>query len=223
LITFLSGCFVAKEGLGLVLPAIFLTLVLWFLFWLNNHTAILFLAVIFSVSTVLLIFFFRDPKRIIPGGENLILSPADGRVDEIEKLSSASFLETAAIRVSIFMSLFDVHINRLPISGEVKYIEHKSGKSLPAFKKESAKENEQTEIGIDNLSFRVILRQMVGFTARRIICHLKVGDKVKIGERFGMIKFGSRAELLLPQNVEIEVNLGDRVKAGETIIGIFKR
>lgn len=213
----------AKEGLGLVLPAIFLTLVLWLLFWLNNHIVVLLLAIIFSISTAFLIFFFRDPKRIIPNGENLILSPADGHVDEIEKLSSASFLETEAIRVSIFMSLFDVHTNRLPISGEVKYIEHKAGKAIPAFKKESAKENEQTEIGIDNLGFRVILRQMVGFTARRIICYLKVGDKVKIGEKFGMIKFGSRAELLLPQNVELKVNLGDKVKAGETIIGTFKR
>jgi phosphatidylserine decarboxylase len=214
---------VAKDGLVLVIAAIFLTLVLWFLFCLHGQIAFLILAIIFSLLAIFLALFFRDPKRIIPNEENIVLSPADGHIDEIERLSSVSFLEGAAIRVSIFMSIFDVHINRLPISGEVKYIERKSGKSLPAFKKESAKENQQIEIRIDDFGFRIILRQMVGFTARRLVCRLKVGDKVKMGYKFGMIKFGSRVELLLPQSVELRVKLGDKVKAGETIIGTLKR
>ena len=213
----------AKEGWDLVLPAILLALIFWFLSWLYKCVPTLFLAIIFSLLVLLLVFFFRDPKRIVPNGEDIILAPADGHIDEIERLPLVDFLEDAGLRISIFMSIFDVHINRLPISGEVKYVKHKPGKFLPAFKKNSSEENAQTEIGIENPNLRVILRQIVGFTARRIVCRLKVGDKIKMGHRFGMIKFGSRVELLLPHSVEIKVKLGDKVKAGETIIGILKR
>lgn len=211
-----------KQGWKLVLPAIFLALVFWFLAWLYRCMPTLIVVVISSLFVFLLVFFFRDPKRKIPSENNLVLSPADGRIDEIENLSSVDFLEGAGLKVSIFMSILNMHINRLPISGEVKYISRKPGKFIPAFKRESAKENAQAEIGIENPKIKIILRQIVGLTARRIVCNLKVGDKVKMGEKFGMIKFGSRVELVLPQSVEIRVKLGDKVKAGETIIGIFE-
>ena len=212
-----------REGWKLVLPAILLALILWFLAWLYSCTVTLLLATVSSAFVLFLVFFFRDPKRIIPKEENLILSPADGCIDEIERLPWVNFLEGAGIRVSIFMSIFDVHINRLPINGEVRYIKHRPGKFLPAFTKDSSEENAQTEIGIESPHLRIILRQIVGFTARRIMCRLKVGDKIKIGEKFGMIKFGSRVELMLPQSVEARVELRDKVKAGETIIGVFKK
>lgn len=123
--------------------------------------------------------------------------------------------------MSVFMSIFAVHVNRLPVSGQVKYVKYNSGKFLPAFKDKASLENEQTELGIENDHGRIILKQIAGIFARRIVCKVKPGDSVKAGERFGMIKFGSRVDLFLPENVEIKVKLNQKVKAGETVIGVF--
>ena len=213
----------AKEGLRPVLLATFLGLVSWSIAWLYRCMPALVIATIFSVFAFLLVFFFRDPKRKIPLGEDLVVSPADGRIDEIESLHSVDFLEGAGLKIGIFMSILNMHINRLPISGEVKYIRYKRGKFMPAFKRKSAEENAQTEVGVENPKIKIILRQIVGLTARRIICNLKVGDKVKMGAKFGMIKFGSRVELVLPQGVEIKVKLRDKVRSGETVMAVLKK
>lgn len=156
-------------------------------------------------------------------GENVILSGADGKVIMIKPFDNLEFMSTGGTLVSVFMSVFSVHVNRAPISGEVKYVKYNQGKFLTAFKDKASLENEQTELGIENDHGRIILKQIAGIVARRIVCKVKPGDSVKAGQRFGMIKFGSRVDLFLPKNVEVKVKLNQKVRAGETIIGVFDK
>jgi len=213
----------AKEGLGFIILAIIFLIGLFLLFILFGNIVSLVGAMIFFTMALFLLFFFRDPERTVPGGENLILSSADGKVISIKPLNHLEFTGGSGTQVSVFMSVFDVHVNRAPISGQVKYFKYNPGKFLPAFKDKASLENEQTEVGIENDHGRVVLKQIAGIIARRIVCKIKPGDSVKAGERFGMIKFGSRIDLFLPANVEIKVKLNQKVRAGETIIGIFEK
>ena len=219
----------AKEGLRFILPVFILAIVLFLLFVLLGSIASLVGAIIFFVFGIFLLFFFRDPERKAPEGENLILSPADGKIILIKPCEASfgfdnlEFVGGGGTLVSVFMSLFNVHVNRAPISGVVKYFKYNPGKFFPAFKEKASLENEQTELGLENEHGKVVLKQIAGIMARRIVCKLKQGDLVKAGERFGMIKFGSRLDLFLPENVQIKVKLNHKVKAGETIIGIFQK
>jgi phosphatidylserine decarboxylase len=206
----------SKEGFSFLIPSFGIFIVL---FLLGAYTP----GVIFFLLSLFLVLFFRDPERRTPQGENMILSSADGKVISITPFENIDFVGGKATLVSVFMSIFDVHVNRLPISGQVKYVKYNSGKFLPAFKDKASLENEQTELGIENDHGRIILKQIAGIIARRIVCKVKPGDSVKAGERFGMIKFGSRVDHFLPDNVEIKVKLNQKVKAGETIIGIFTK
>jgi phosphatidylserine decarboxylase len=212
-----------KEGFKFLIPALALSLVLLVL-WVDYQKVIfLLLSVVFFVLSLFFIYFFRDPERKSPQGEKLILSSADGKVISTKPLNHLEFTGGSGTQVSVFMSVFDVHVNRAPISGQVKYFKYNPGKFLPAFKDKSSLENEQTEVGIENDHGRVVLKQIAGIIARRIVCKVKPGDSVKVGERLGMIKFGSRVDLFLPANVEIKVKLNQKVRAGETIIGIFEK
>jgi len=213
----------AKEGLGFIIVAIIFLIGLFLLFILFGNIVSLVGAMIFFSISLFLFFFFRDPERTVPGGENLILSSADGKVIFIKSFDHLEFTGGSGTQVSVFMSVFDVHVNRAPISGQVKYFKYNPGKFLPAFQDKSSLENEQTELGIENDHGRVVLKQIAGIIARRIVCKIKPGDSVRAGERFGMIKFGSRIDLFLPANVEIKVKLNQKVRAGETIIGIFEK
>ena len=163
-------------------------------------------------------FFFRDPERVIPTDENVILSAGDGKVVEIKDVFEDHFLKSKAKQISIFLSVFDVHINRIPISGKVGYFQYVRGKFVQAYKSIASSENEQTVIGIENDQLKIVVKQIAGILARRIVCHIREGFSVTKGERFGMIKFGSRVDMLLPNHVEILVNVGDKVKGGETVI-----
>lgn len=213
----------AKEGLGFILLALILLLGLFLLFILFGNIVSLVGAIIFSLVLIFSLLFFRDTERIAPSGENLILSSADGKVILIKPFDKMEFMGDGGTQVSVFMSVFDVHVNRAPISGRVKYVKYNKGKFLPAFQDKASLENEQTEIGLENEYGRIILKQIAGIIARRIVCKIKPGDSVKAGQRVGMIKFGSRVDLFLPQSVEIKVELNQRVKAGETVIGVFKK
>jgi phosphatidylserine decarboxylase len=213
----------AKQGLRYILPVFIFSLVLFLLFVLLGNIASLFGAIIFFIFGMFFLFFFRDPDRKVPEGENLILAPADGKVILIKPFDNLEFMNSGGILVSVFMSLFDVHVNRVPISGIVKYFKYNPGKFLPAFKDKASSENEQTEFGLENEHGRVVLKQIAGIIARRIVCNLKQGDLVKAGDRFGMIKFGSRLDLFLPENAQIKVKLNHKVRAGETIIGVFQK
>lgn len=212
----------SKEGLVFEIPTLILALVLFAAFSLTQNILSLAGALIFLILFTFLLFFFRDPERKAPEGENLILAPADGKVILIKPFDDLEFVGGGGTWVSVFMSLFDVHVNRVPISGVVKYVRYNPGKFFRAFKDKAALENEQTELGLENKHGKVVLRQIAGIIARRIVCRLKQEDSVKAGERFGMIRFGSRLDLFLPENVEVKVKLNHRVKAGESIIGIFR-
>lgn len=211
----------AKEGVNLVIGALVFSLILFFFSVLIHSQILLISAGVFLVLSLFLVFFFRDPKREIPEGENLVLAPADGKIVSLRSFSEDESLKSSGTKMSIFLSLWDLHINRNPISGVVKNLKYHSGKFHPAFREKASLENEQAEIWLENDHVRIIMKQIAGVLARRIICRLKLGDKILAGERFGMIKFGSRVDLFLPDNVRIEVNLNQKVKAGETIIGRY--
>lgn len=205
------------------MPTLVISLILFAAWAYSSESIILSSAAIFFLLSLFFVFFFRDPERKAPSGENLILSSADGKVILIKPFENQDFVGKKGTRVSVFMSVFDVHVNRAPVSGKIKYFKYNPGKFHPAFKDKASSENEQTELGLENERGKIILKQIAGIIARRIVCKVKPGDLVKAGQRFGMIKFGSRVDLFLPENVEIKVELNQKVKAGETIIGVFKK
>jgi len=168
--------------------------------------------IIFVGLALFMAYFFRDPRRIIPTEEDIVVSAADGKVTRIEDRENGKF-------VSVFLSPVDVHINRAPIAGRVVKVELFQGKKAPATSNEASQTNERNAMTIEGEKMTVVCTQIVGIVARRIVCWRKAGETVKIGEKYGLIKFGSRTDLLMPKNVEIAVKIGDRVIGGETIIG----
>jgi phosphatidylserine decarboxylase len=165
--------------------------------------------------------FFRDPKRTPPQKENIVISPCDGKVVIVKDVIDNNFFKGAAKQVSIFMSPLNVHVNRIPISGKVILVKYIKGEYLVAFDHSCGERNERTEIGIDNGKIKVFFKQISGYVARRIIYNLKENEEVKIGERFGMIKFGSRVDMFLPPDVRVSVKEGEIARAGETIIAEY--
>ncbi|HLP18205.1 MAG TPA: phosphatidylserine decarboxylase family protein [Bacteroidota bacterium] len=164
-------------------------------------------------------YFFRDPERVTPQGDNLIISPADGTVIGITEVDEDIFLHGKAIQVSIFMSPLNVHVNRIPVTGTVRYMKHIPGEYFAAFEDKASLKNEQTHIGIEHPGgFRVFFKQIAGFVARRIVCPLAEGDQVNAGHRFGMIKFGSRVDIFVPASATINLKLQQKTVAGETVV-----
>jgi phosphatidylserine decarboxylase len=163
--------------------------------------------------------FFRDPERKAPSAEKLVIAPADGRIVEIRKVDEPHFLKGEAMLVAIFLSVFDVHVQRAPVSGEIKFVRYNKGRFLDARNAQASQANESRLIAIESPDgFRVTVRQIAGLIARRIVGWADSGTKVNVGERIGMIRFGSRVELLLPMGTEIVAKVGDYAKGGETII-----
>lgn len=188
--------------------------------WLSPRFILFALAAVFALLTLFSIYFFRDPERKVPQGEKLVVSPADGRILGLDQVEEESFIGAPAQRVSIFMNLFDVHVNRSPIEGTVRYKDYRKGKFFNASLDKSSKENEALTLGIESpdRKHRVLVRQIAGLIARRIICRVGESDTLKRGERFGMIRYGSRLEVYLPPGSNLRVASGDRVKAGTTIL-----
>jgi phosphatidylserine decarboxylase len=174
------------------------------------------------VASVFVIFFFRDPERDIPTGLGLVVSPADGTVIGIDEIDEPDFMQTRAKRVIIFLSPFNVHVNRVPHDGEVKYFRYQPGRFLVASEPAASTENEQSIIGLETPDGKILFKQIAGILARRIVCEIRQGHRVRRGERFGIIKFGSRMEVFMPLNTEIKVRLREKVRAGESIIGEIK-
>ncbi|MEW6296404.1 MAG: phosphatidylserine decarboxylase family protein [Thermodesulfobacteriota bacterium] len=173
--------------------------------------------------TLFVAFFFRDPERHGPRDDRLILSPADGRVVTVEKnIHEERFLAAPSTRVGIFMSPLDVHVNRIPVSGRVAAVHYQSGQFRPAFAADATEVNERNAVTIqDRQGRRVLLVQVAGILARRIVCSLKGGEQVSQGDRYGLIMLGSRVDLYCPPEVRLRVEVGQRVKAGETVIGEY--
>lgn len=170
---------------------------------------------------IAVLMFFRDPARITPPGDNLIIAPADGKVIDIVSVNENS-ANSSGKRLSIFMSPLNVHVNRSPVKGTIQEVKHKSGRFYSAFKPQAVKQNERTVVTIDTPFGIVELNQVAGFLARRIVFHPRAGDSIHAGERIGMIRFGSRVDLQIPKNASISLQLGQKVRAGETIVGEFE-
>ncbi len=203
---------VAKEGY----PFIFGSFVFVLLFWALQVDS---LAIIFLLLTTFIVYFFRDPERTPPPEENAIVSPADGKVIIAENVYEENHLKKEVLKVSIFMTVFNVHVNRVPLDGEVIDIDYHPGKFLNASFDKASSENERNELLIRSKKGReILLVQIAGLIARRIVCYLSEGSKVVKGERFGLIRFGSRLDIYLPLDVELRVKVGQKVKAGETML-----
>jgi len=172
-------------------------------------------SVIPLVLACFFLWFFRDPERAIPAGDGLILSPGDGKVTETARIETPAGPRQ---RVSIFLSVFDVHVNRSPISGVLSRVEYRKGQYLNAMNPASAERNEQNAVTVRGLGMEVTFKQIAGLLARRIVFDLKEGDRVQAGQRVGLIKFGSRVNVLLPAEAVLRVNVGQRVKGGSTVL-----
>jgi len=206
---------IAREGYPLIVAGAVVTILAFVFGWVA-------IGVILGVCTLAIAAFFRDPERTIPTGEGLIVSPADGRVVSIADIKDDPKFAEAAARVSIFLSPLDVHINRSPITGKVDEVNYQRGKFFAAYKEAASAHNEQNALKLLDEQGRALpVVQIAGVVARRIICRVSRGDKLKRGERFGLIMFGSRTDAYLPRGCRIEVTEGQRVKGGETIIARF--
>ncbi len=210
------------SGLKFILTGLVLTII--FALWAAQKDLfmLLIIAALLAVLTLFLVFFYRNPARRIPVENDLILSIADGRVLSVENIQN-EYIGGEGKKVSIFLSVFDVHLNRTPIAGNIDYVKYNPGRFFAAFEDKASSENEQSEIGLTFGSNRLVFKQIAGILARRIVCRLEKNQMVKSGEIFGLIHFGSRAELFLPDNIEILVKKGDKVKGGETVIGRIAR
>ncbi len=200
----------AREGLPYIIVPLLLAL-LSFIFGLWPIVLLL------TAVSAFMAFFFRDPKRAVPGDDNIIVSPADGRVTRVSSLTPENGV--SATLVSIFLSPLDVHINRAPIAGTITDMTYTRGKFLMATREDASLVNEQNALTIRGACVTVVCKQIAGVLARRIVCWKQLGDSVALGERFGLIKFSSRTDLILPPEVEVLVHQGMRVRGGATIIG----
>lgn len=204
---------IAKEGYPFILIAALLALLAFAVGW--KWIGLVFALLAFAFSG-----FFRDPERVPPGGEGLILSPADGRVLGIKRVEKERLFEGTETRVSIFMSPLNVHVNRAPVQGMVEEVRYQKGSFFAAYREEASENNEKNALRIvDGKGRKFAVVQIAGVLARRIVCYAKKGDSLELGQRFGLIMFGSRVDLFLPPGSRVDVAQGQRVRAGETVIG----
>jgi len=168
-------------------------------------------------------YFFRDPERTGERGPSLVVSPADGKLIMITEVDEPTFVKGRAVRISIFMNVFNVHVNRYPVEGVVRYIHYNKGKFLNAAAEKSSLENEQMSVGIETSRYRVLVRQIAGLIARRIVTYSKLGETIRQGDRMGIIRFGSRVDVFLPAGSTLRAKVGDITVAGVTILGELPR
>jgi len=206
---------IAREGVPFLAATVVPTAAAWMLGWTAAGA-------LFGVVALFTAWFFRNPPRRVPGGPNLIVSPGDGRVLAVAEEEEPRFLKARAVRVSIFLSPLNVHINRTPCEGLVKTVSYSPGRFLVASRPEATLQNEQTAALIEtDAGCRILCVQVAGYVARRIVCWLSEGERVARGERYGLIRFGSRMDLYMPVGTQVRVKVGDRVTGGESIIGVL--
>jgi len=193
------------------------TAVLLFVPWQLMRSILVLVA---AGGLVFTLWFFRDPDRRTPEGDDLVIAPADGEVVVVRPVIEDHFLKGEGMQISIFMSPLKVHVNRFPISGTVAYFQHIPGEYLVAYEEKSSARNERTIIGVENVKTKVLFKQIAGFVARRIVADLRVGDRAVAGNRFGMIKFGSRVDVIVPSGAQIRVTVGEKTVAGETVLAV---
>ena len=208
----------AREGLIFIVIAALLAAGGYALALNRRSWPLWLLAFLLTLITIWVAYFFRDPERTGERGEQLVVAPADGKVVQIVEVDEPAFIKGRAIQISIFMNVFNVHVNRYPVSGTVRYVHYNPGKFMNAAADKASLENEQSSVGIETERYRVLVRQIAGLIARRIVTYSKVGDTAKQGERFGLIRFGSRVDVFVPAGVQVRAQVGDITKAGQTII-----
>lgn len=203
-------------SLGIIAILAFILIVISFFVQSNFlKTALIILPILFLIFAIN---FFRDPERVTPDKDNIVVSPADGKIIIIKDFEDKKFVNGPAKQISIFMSPLNVHVNRIPIDGKVTYLKYHQGDYIMAFEDKASERNERAEFGIESKYGKVFFTQVAGFIARRIVYEIKEGDSVKIGKRFGMIKFGSRVDVIVSSDWKINAAMNQNVKAGETIL-----
>ena len=203
-----------KDGIFYAFGLAVAAAILWFL---THSIALLAVPVLLAMF---FLWFFRDPSRTIPTVPGLVVSPADGLVTEVERVETKA---GSRLRLSIFLSVFDVHVNRTPVAGTVTAVEYRKGQFKNAMNQESSTLNEQMMVVVDAGAYEVSFKMIAGLLARRIVCKVKVGDVLERGQRIGLIKFGSRVDVLLPADAELKVAKGTRVKGGSTILAVVPK
>ena len=212
---------IAKEGYTIVAIAVVLALVLVVIGVTMPPVGRVLTVAGAALMLGFILYFFRDPQRSAPAGAgSLLLAPADGKVVVVKEVEEPLYLKGPARQISIFLSPLDVHVNRIPADGVIEFDQYVSGDYLVAWHPKASEKNERSQLGLRHPSgLRILFKQIAGAVARRVVYHVTVGDTVKAGQRFGIVKFGSRMDVLVPPTVEVEVEVGDRVRAGETILG----
>ena len=172
----------------------------------------------FAVLALFVAWFFRDPERRVPVGDGVVVSPADGKVMSVEAVDGEAFMAGMATRVTIFLSIFDVHVQRAPLGGRVRHYSYRAGRYLPAWRSEASRANERASLGIETEAGPVVVRQIAGLVARRIVTYPREDDGVAVGDRIGLIRFGSRVDLFVPPDWAVDVQPGDVVRGGEAVV-----
>ncbi len=207
---------IAVEGLPFAIPLLILSAALWYF-------GVRYPAIFFTLLTVFVLWFFRNPERFAPEAPSAVISPADGRIIVADEVKEDRYLKEKALKISVFMNVFNVHVNRVPYSGKVKDVIYNKGKFISANMDKASMDNEQNAVILDTGSGkRIMFVQIAGLIARRIVCYLKPGDTVEKGKRMGLIRFGSRVDVYLPSGSTLNVKIGDKVVAGETVLGYLK-
>ncbi|MBX3172852.1 MAG: phosphatidylserine decarboxylase family protein [Gemmatimonadaceae bacterium] len=208
----------AREGIPFILIALALAAAGYTLALMRRSWPLWVLAFVLTILVLWVAYFFRDPERTGPRGDQYVISPADGRVIAITEVDEPSFIQGRAIKISVFMNVFNVHVNRYPVSGKVAYVHYNPGKFLNAAADKASLENEQMSVGVESKGRRILFRQIAGLVARRIVTYSRVGDDAEQGERMGLIRFGSRVDVFVPVGSTIKVQLGEKPVAGTTVL-----
>ena len=211
----------AREGLSFILIAVLVAAGAFGLALARRSWPLWLFAVALTVIALWVAYFFRDPMRTGERGAQLVIAPADGKIVMITEVDEPTFIKERAIRVSIFMNVFNVHVNRYPVSGVVRFVEKKPGRFMNAAASEASLQNEQTSVGIESGSNHILVRQIAGLIARRIVTDAKEGDRVRQGDRMGLIRFGSRVDVFLPTTATLSVKVGEATYAGVTVLGVL--
>ena len=206
----------APEGRPFVVGAVLIAAAVWVVATQVRGTAALAVALLSWAPALFAVWFFRDPVRTAPQDGGVVVAPGEGRVVDIKEVHEPSFLRATARRISIFLSVFDVHVQRAPVSGMVEHRVHKPGKFAVAWVEKASEDNEQASLGITTPHGRVLVRQIAGLVARRIVTDPREGDRVERGQRIGIIRFGSRVDLFVPLDWELTCAVGDRARVGAT-------
>jgi len=207
---------IAIEGLPFAIPLLILSVALWVF-------GVRYPACFFTILSIFVLWFFRNPERVAPQDLSAVISPADGKIIVAEEINEDRYLKKKALKISVFMNVFNVHVNRVPYSGKVQDVIYNRGKFISANMDKASMDNEQNAVILDiGSGKRIMFVQIAGLIARRIVCYLKPGDTVEKGKRMGLIRFGSRVDVYLPSGSTLNVRIGDKVVAGETVLGYLK-